>query len=72
MIILRYLSQRLRVLVVVGLLIVDVATSATTHASTNTILVVGDSISAAYGMSMEEGWVALLQNKLQAKGADYA
>jgi acyl-CoA thioesterase-1 len=72
LIILRYLSQRLRVLVVVGLLIVDVATSATTHASTNAILVVGDSISAAYGMSMEEGWVALLQNKLQAKGANYA
>lgn len=29
-----------------------------------TILVFGDSISAAYGLKIEEGWVALLQNKL--------
>jgi acyl-CoA thioesterase-1 len=29
-----------------------------------TILVFGDSISAAYGLEVEQGWVALLQNKL--------
>lgn len=28
------------------------------------ILVMGDSISAAYGMSLDEGWVALLQDRL--------
>ncbi len=29
-----------------------------------TVLVMGDSISAAYGMSLEEGWVALLAGRL--------
>ena len=30
------------------------------------ILIVGDSLSAAYGMPVEEGWVALLQQRLSA------
>lgn len=29
------------------------------------MLVLGDSISAAYGMSLEQGWVALLERRLQ-------
>ncbi len=33
-----------------------------------TILVFGDSISAAYGMRVEEGWVALLRKKLFDEG----
>jgi len=33
-----------------------------------TILVVGDSLSAAYGMRLEQGWVALLQRRLDAEG----
>jgi len=33
-------------------------------ASANTILVVGDSLSAAYGMPVEQGWVRLLQQRL--------
>lgn len=36
-----------------------------------TILVIGDSLSAAYGIAPEQGWVRLLQNKLQAEGYDY-
>lgn len=32
------------------------------------ILVTGDSLSAAYGMPLEQGWVALLQKKLQEAG----
>jgi acyl-CoA thioesterase-1 len=36
-----------------------------------TILVFGDSISAAYGIRVEEGWVALLQKKLTAQGYGY-
>ena len=31
------------------------------------LLVLGDSISAAYGMSLEEGWVALLARQLEEK-----
>lgn len=34
----------------------------------STLLVVGDSISAGYGMAAEQGWVTLLQKKLQAEG----
>lgn len=33
-----------------------------------TILVYGDSLSAAYNMPREQGWVALLQTRLQDKG----
>ncbi|MEC9144193.1 MAG: hypothetical protein VYA13_04990 [Pseudomonadota bacterium] len=29
-----------------------------------TVLVIGDSLSAAYGMDMEQGWVHLLAEKL--------
>lgn len=32
------------------------------------ILVLGDSISAAYGMELEQGWVHLLQQRLQLEG----
>lgn len=33
-------------------------------AQANTILVMGDSLSAAYGIELEQGWVSLLHNKL--------
>ena len=33
-----------------------------------TVLVLGDSLSAAYGIRVEQGWVALLQARLRAKG----
>ena len=33
-----------------------------------TILVVGDSLSAAYGIPIQTGWVALLQQRLKARG----
>ena len=32
------------------------------------ILVLGDSLSAAFGIRVEQGWVALLQARLRAKG----
>jgi acyl-CoA thioesterase I len=32
------------------------------------ILVLGDSLSAAYGMRLDQGWVALLQGRLRAQG----
>jgi acyl-CoA thioesterase I len=37
-------------------------------ASPSTILVFGDSLSAAYGLRPEQGWVALLAQRLQAQG----
>lgn len=36
-----------------------------------TLLVVGDSISAAYGIPVEKGWVSLLEQRLLEQNADY-
>jgi acyl-CoA thioesterase-1 len=40
-------------------------------ASPRTILVFGDSLSAAYGIRPEQGWVALLTQRLQSQGYGY-
>ena len=40
-------------------------------ASDRTILVLGDSLSAAYGIRPEQGWVALLQKRLQGQEYGY-
>jgi acyl-CoA thioesterase-1 len=40
-----------------------------THAAT--ILVYGDSLSAAYGLAQDEGWVSLLARRLHAERPDY-
>ncbi len=36
-----------------------------------TILVLGDSLSGAYGLNADEGWVALLQQQVTKQGYDY-
>lgn len=36
------------------------------------MLVVGDSLSAGYGITQEESWVSLLRDRLKAKGYGYA
>lgn len=41
------------------------------HADTPVILVLGDSISAAYGINTEQGWVTLLQNHLKQNAYPY-
>ncbi len=40
-------------------------------AADRTILVFGDSLSAAYGLRAEQGWVALLEKRLQTQGYGY-
>ena len=40
-------------------------------AQSRTILVFGDSLSAAHGLRTEQGWVALLQKRLQTQGYEY-
>jgi acyl-CoA thioesterase-1 len=40
-------------------------------ASDRTILVLGDSLSAAYGIRPEQGWVTLLTQRLKAQGYGY-
>ena len=44
---------------------------ASAAAKTPAILVFGDSISAAYGIRPEQGWVSLLQQKLKTQGYGY-
>jgi acyl-CoA thioesterase-1 len=39
--------------------------------ATNSILLLGDSISASYGMKKNEGWVHLLNRQLKQQGASY-
>lgn len=46
-----------------------VATSA--YAAAPNLLVVGDSLSAAYGIPADRGWVSLLQQRLREQGKDY-
>jgi acyl-CoA thioesterase I len=40
-------------------------------AADRTILVLGDSLSAAYGLRPDQGWVALLQKRLRTQGYGY-
>jgi acyl-CoA thioesterase-1 len=47
-----------------GLVFLLVLVNLPLSASANTILIVGDSLSAAYGMPVEQGWVSLLQQRL--------
>lgn len=54
------------------ILLILLLSSATLPAiAKNTILVIGDSLSAAYGMSKEQGWAALLQQRLEENHYPY-
>ena len=57
----------LRIFLVLALLSAGPVQSATT----DTILLVGDSLSAAYGMPADAGWVALLQQRLESEQYPY-
>ncbi|HSH28731.1 MAG TPA: arylesterase [Thiohalobacter sp.] len=50
------------------LLCVPLVAAAPARAEAPRILVLGDSISAAYGMELEQGWVHLLQQRLHLEG----
>ena len=41
-------------------------------AMAKSIVVLGDSISAGFGIEVEQGWVALIQKKLQETNSDYS
>jgi acyl-CoA thioesterase-1 len=47
-----------------------VAASASAYSAPKTVLVVGDSLSAEYGLTRGAGWVALLEAKLKAQKID--
>jgi acyl-CoA thioesterase-1 len=48
------------------------AASASAYSAPKTVLVVGDSLSAEYGLVRGTGWVALLEKKLKAEKIDAA
>ncbi len=67
----RFLYPCIRLLLTAGWLLFAAAGAlADSDAETRTILVLGDSISAAYGMSLEQGWVALLAGRLESEDID--
>ncbi len=51
------------------LLLFNLSMTQTAHAGS--VIVLGDSLSAAYQMDREAGWVALMQQKLKAEGYPY-
>lgn len=53
------------------ILIALVCLACSTAVSARTIVVLGDSISASYGIEVGEGWVSLLQKKLRAEKFPY-
>ena len=57
----RYRQYRVNVVLCLLLLLLSVAPAA---ASQTVVLIVGDSLSAAYNMRVEQGWVALLEQRL--------
>ena len=64
----QFLFRILRQRLALGLLLLGFAQSSA--ATGQSVLVLGDSISAAYGMSLEHGWVALLADQLEASHPD--
>lgn len=59
------------ILASIGLLILALPAFSATAPPAQNILVVGDSISAEYGLPRGSGWVALLQQRLDATGKKY-
>jgi acyl-CoA thioesterase I len=58
-------------LIVVGTVWVDVASADKVAAAKPVVLVVGDSLSAGYGIDIKDGWVTLLEQRLQSQGYGY-
>lgn len=48
-----------------------IAAASGAHTQPQTILVLGDSLSAGYGIDQTSGWVSLLQRRLQEKSLPY-
>ena len=46
--------------------------AANTAAAGKSVLIFGDSLSAAYGIARSQGWVALLEERLKRERADYS
>jgi acyl-CoA thioesterase-1 len=53
-------------------LLLGIAAQVTASAQARTILVMGDSLSAGYGMRITQSWVTLLEQRLRKEGYEYA
>lgn len=62
--------HRRRQLMLAGWLLLAGAYAGCAHSAPKTVLVLGDSLSAEYGLSRGSGWVALLEQRLKADHAD--
>lgn len=65
-------AQIIQTLLIIVLAVTPVACAGEDEPGPGTILVVGDSLSAAYGMPAEQGWVALLSERLEAMGMPWS
>jgi acyl-CoA thioesterase-1 len=63
--------SRFRYLLVIFFIAAPYLTALADHKTPATILVLGDSLSGAWGIDKDRGWVALLQQHLTASGHDY-
>jgi acyl-CoA thioesterase-1 len=69
----RFLYPLIRSALAVGWLFLSASQVAVaSQAAERNILVLGDSISAAYGMSLEQGWVALLEERLAREDTGFS
>lgn len=57
--------------IVFGSVLAVNSTASAANKTPATILVLGDSLSGAFGLDTDEGWVALLQQQLTRQGYDY-
>ena len=57
----------LRRILLMALITLPIWGCSNAHSASKTILVLGDSLSAEYGLPRDTGWVALLQQRLQSK-----
>jgi acyl-CoA thioesterase-1 len=63
------MPRALRIVFSLVFIFLGIAASA---ANGKTVLVYGDSLSAAYGMNAQRGWVALLEERLKRERPDYS
>ena len=63
-------SLRLRSIVFLAFLFAFSQVQANQNSAQSTLLIVGDSLSAAYGVQTDEAWVALLRARLDSEGLE--
>jgi acyl-CoA thioesterase-1 len=70
--VMKLLWNAMRVVTLTAALVLAPMSAQAAGTNKGTILVYGDSLSAAYGIAQKDGWVTLLQERLQKSGGDYS